>query len=289
MRLIELGTKYGGLKAPTLRLNRVPVNALNNIMQIQIREAIIELDSHNAPFIILEAHTCAGIDLREFEEKLPTSSSLIWDFARMFDAIASCNTPIVGLFGNPTKKSRFIGAGTTLAALCNYSLVQSDTILGYPECNFALKPSISAPYVVKKMGLNNAIYHFSTGELFTAQKARRFNLVSETCSPEEFTQIAEERIASFLNNPGLLIKMRNQTQETYHQEGFVIEPHMLSMVRMVEKAAELYADRSPAGRDTLINHTALELLADASTPEAKELLRRYLMKLMTNKDSEKMR
>lgn len=250
-----------------ISLNRPPVNALNNHMQKEIAEAFEHLSAEEKiSMVLLEVNKCGGADLREMVSE-GMRPDFTYDFARMFDAISICKKPIIGVMNGP-----LIGAGTTLALLCDHTIVSSTSRFGYPECFFGLKPSISAPYAIARMGRANAIHYFSNGQIFGAEVAKQMNIVTEICTPDLLEATLNQRLEQFLESPHSILSMEQSTVKAYEGDDAKDD----DMIKMVDKAIELCQDRSTGGRKELVRHTSMELATDIAPEGVQRLINKYL-------------
>jgi methylglutaconyl-CoA hydratase len=216
---------------------------------------------------------CAGIDVNDlaaamredlpYEERLRRNEEASEEFARMFDAIACCGKPIIGIV-----KGIAIGAGATLVALCDHVVASDDAVFRYPEIEMGLKPSISAPYVVARIGPENAIRHFSSGAPFSAEEARRMHMVDEIC-PSADIKAAQKRVQAAAENGELSFPPKPlppQIPSAAPDAG---------MEALVKGAQMLYENRTEAGRAGLITETAHNFATDRVNPARAALLERY--------------
>lgn len=264
MKFVEVAVKHA---VATVTLHRPPVNALSHQMQLELTQAFRQLRGRpDVSIAVLRAnHGCAGIDLPELTVKQPTAEKCM-DFAKMYNEIATFDKPIMGVMDGNS-----IGAGTTLAALCHHVITNVKAKFGYPEKHFGLKPSVSAPYATARMGRENAIHFFSSGQLFSAEDAFRMNLVGEVVEAGQVSEVTARRVDMFLGKPQLLVPKPQTTLNIF--VGGVQDP---AMVHLVDTTSALYADRTPEGRARLVKHTALDLHEGLSTNAAQILIKRYL-------------
>lgn len=82
--------------------------------------------------------------------------------------------PLIGrIHGNA------LGGGAGLVALCDYVLADEGTNFGFPEVRLGLRPSTISPYVLERIGHENALTYFSMGVTFNAGEARGMGLIHE--------------------------------------------------------------------------------------------------------------
>ncbi len=144
---------------------------------------------------------CAGMDVEDLysvmtfelpdKERLESNQGVSECFARMLDAVASCGKPIIGIVDGPA-----IGAGATLVCLCDYVVASDNAAFAYPEVRMGMKPSVSAPYVVARIGRENAIRHFSSGERFYVTEAERMGMVNSHCRSENLKETVERIVVA---------------------------------------------------------------------------------------------
>jgi enoyl-CoA hydratase len=121
---------------------------------------------------------------------------MVFDRSRgLFGALRDLHVPIVAAVNGPA-----IGAGCTLALLCDIVIMADGASLGDPRVAFGLAPGDGAAVLWPLLaGLPAARAHLLTGDLLSAQEAHRIGLISQTVAAESLLPTAmalTTRIAS---------------------------------------------------------------------------------------------
>jgi enoyl-CoA hydratase len=117
-----------------VRLNRPPVNAVNQAMYIEIRELfsnILDIAPEARVAILAGGgkHFCAGNDLDEFLELTPElAAGRMAEVRSAFFAISDCPLPVIGAV-----QGVGLGTGLALAASCDFIVAAEGARLGLPE------------------------------------------------------------------------------------------------------------------------------------------------------------
>ncbi len=253
-----------------VQLAAPPLNILNNEMQIEITSVFHQLKMRKDISVIsLSAqgnNFCSGINIKEIFQGLEFGKGLKFclDFARMLDAIAAVNKPILGFI-----KGYAFGAGATLAALCDYSIAAPNAKFSYPERKIGLKPSVSLPYLIPRMG-NLAIFPFLSGKIWNAQEAQKFKLIDEICGDKNKLIVKKKSLLKqFSNSPMRL------NRSFIPQKNNITLDMDFSLKNYFETIKRIYPNRTEEGREMLIQYTAQDLFNDLSKPLALELFSRY--------------
>src|SRR5690606_10073908 len=158
----------------TITLNRPQKrNALNEEMVDLLRAAFTQAkDDPAIKVVVLEAagnDFCAGIDLKELATKIEANvisqdkegfKAYMRKYADLLHLMNSMPTkPIIGVLQGNAR-----GLGCTMALLCDYVTAAETAIIEYPEKNFNSKPWLSGYYAMRKLGVDNALKYFSSGE-----------------------------------------------------------------------------------------------------------------------------
>ena len=79
-----------------------------------------------------------------------------------------------------------MGGGAGIVAACDMAIAVKGTKFAFSEVKLGLIPGTIAPYVVEAVGARTARALFATGEVFSAEEAQAFGLVSQVLgSPDE--------------------------------------------------------------------------------------------------------
>ena len=89
-----------------------------------------------------------------------------------------------------------MGGGAGIVAACDMAVAVEGTRFAFSEVKLGLIPATIAPYVVEAVGPRTARALFATGELFTAEQALQFGLVSEGLASSDDIDAYVERLAT---------------------------------------------------------------------------------------------
>lgn len=92
------------------------------------------------------------------------------------------------------------GGAIGLIACCDLAVATKLTKFCFSEVKVGLVPATISPYVIAAMGERVARRYFLTGEVFSARRARRLGLISETVAEEELNDTVNHLAKTLLNN-----------------------------------------------------------------------------------------
>lgn len=266
-------------------------NPLSDEMMEEITRVFQSIKANpNVTQVLLKAgddykHFSAGMDLKDMKEVIDNAvGAFTYDssndsytvnrekdgmniaraeiFARMLDEVATCEKPIVTLV-----KGASVGAGATLVMLSDYVIATENAQYGYPERTLAQNPEVSGPYVVGRVGCDNAAYLFIKNRNYIGNgDAIKLGIVQKVVSTEqEMKEAAEEVLAKGLQKrQWTAVQSIKPTNAIY-----ALAENKKYIQRLVEDMEFLFKDRTPEGRKNLIATTSLFLAEGRSTPEAK--------------------
>jgi len=167
----------------TVTLNRPEVhNAFNAELVAELSRAFDKVANEGARAMILtgEGHSfSAGADLNWMRSMAEGSESENRDDARRLAAMLRkldqlpCPT-IARVNGHA------FGGGVGLIACCDLAVALETAKFGLTEVRLGLAPATIAPFVIPRIGVNNARHYMLTGERIDAERAVRIGLVSDT-------------------------------------------------------------------------------------------------------------
>lgn len=162
-------------------------NALNSEFVNEIKQAIHLLESNKETrAIVLKSSGeafCAGADLAylqqlqsfSFEENLEDSKNL----AALFNLIYQNSKPVISLVKGPA-----LAGGCGLATICDMCYATPDSTFGYTESLIGFVPAIVLVFLRKKVGESLSKKMVFTGEVFHADKALNYGLITEINEPD---------------------------------------------------------------------------------------------------------
>lgn len=168
----------------TVYLNRPEArNALNHELVAGLRSAITDLGRDASVRVILlrgrGKSFCAGADLKEARLSSTYAEHRDWtdELNGLLAAIEVAPVPVIAAV-----HGHAIGAGCTLALVCDYVILSSETSLGFPELKHGLTPGMTYPRLRKLVGPRRAMSLILTGRSISAELAVTWGIASESTS-----------------------------------------------------------------------------------------------------------
>ncbi len=142
---------------------------------------------------------CAGADLNwmrevirySFEQNLAESLQI----AELHYQIYSLPKPTIARVNGTA-----IGGGTGFLSACDIVVAAEDAKFGLSEVKMGLVPAAISPYVLRRIGENQARQYFLTGERFDARRALDIGLVNVVAPPEKLDEKIDGLIDSLLSS-----------------------------------------------------------------------------------------
>lgn len=173
----------------TVSLNRPPVNAVNRLMQLELREAFDALSEDRAVGAVVlaakgERAFCGGIDLRErvaapgASDDLPLQNTVNpgWEWRATQHSIRHCAVPVIAAVEGPA-----IGAGFGLVGVCDLIVASRSASFGLTEINVGLLGGASK--ALRMLGPYKARMMMFTGRMQPAEELYRLGAVEEVVEP----------------------------------------------------------------------------------------------------------
>jgi methylglutaconyl-CoA hydratase len=225
-----------------LTLNRPQVrNALNDELIAELYEAFISLSSSTRVVVLSGAGSafCAGADLEwmrrtsvySFEENQQDAIKV----AKLFRAVAECPVAVIANVHGPA-----YGGGAGLVSACDIAIASPDARFAFSEVRIGLVPATISTVVLSKIGSGHARALFTTGEAFSATRAKAIGLVHEVVPAAKLNQAIEEKIAAVLRSAPKAVaaakKLAGGAAPTLEEAA-----NLLAAVRAGEEAREGFA------------------------------------------------
>ena len=146
-------------------------------------------DAHVRAIVITGAGTafCAGADLKSggvaashAENPFVTVMKTIWEAPK----------PVIGRINGHA-----FGGGVGLAAACDLTVAADAAIFSFSEVRVGVIPAMISVVVLPKLGIQNTMWLFLTGERFTAQRAVQLGLIHRAVPAAELDAAVEEILA----------------------------------------------------------------------------------------------
>ena len=194
----------------TVYLNRPESrNALNRELVTTLRQAVLSVSRDDSVRVIAlrgrGKSFCAGADLKEAKStEYREHHAWTKELGSLMDAVKTAAVPVIaGVHGHA------IGAGCTLAMVCDYFVLSRDTSLGFPELRHGLTPGMTFPQLRRLAGPRRAMDLILSGASISADEAVAWGIASEAVETEDLDQkVADlaDRIAGYDPEPVRAIK-----------------------------------------------------------------------------------
>ena len=140
----------------------------------------------------------AGADIAEMVNKTPAEAE---EFSlrgqRTFKGFSTIEVPVIAAINGFA-----LGGGLELALACDFRIASASAKFGQPEVSLGLIPGYAGTQRLPRLiGMGDALFMLTTGEMLTAADALRIGLVQKVVEPE---QLMEEvlRIAGVIASKG---------------------------------------------------------------------------------------
>ena len=162
----------------TIRLDRPPVNALNDVLTASLFEAAAAAaKADDVRAVILyggEKVFAAGADIKEMRDRT-NPAAMVEDFiGANWEAVLSVKKPVIAAVAGFA-----LGGGCELAMMCDIILAADTAKFGQPEINLGVIPGAGGSQrLTRAVGKSKAMDMILTARMMDATEAERANLVS---------------------------------------------------------------------------------------------------------------
>jgi methylglutaconyl-CoA hydratase len=186
----------------TVTLNRPELhNAFNDEFIDQLIKCFEELSNDLSVRLVVLTGAgksfCAGADLNWMKKMKDYSDEENYrdsvELAKLFETIESCPVPVIAKVNGAA-----LGGGTGLIAACDYAICCQSAKIGFTEVNLGLVPAVISPFVISRIGVNNARAYFLSGERFMGETAKHIGLVHSVCPLDDLDSQTEKLMTRFL-------------------------------------------------------------------------------------------
>lgn len=198
-------------------------NALNPALVAALTAAFLTAQSdEHVKVVVLKANGdvfSAGADLAymqqlqhfSYEENIQDSAAL----KNLFETIRTLSKVVIAQV-----EGHAIAGGCGLATICDIIFAVPEAKFGYTEVKLGFVPAIVSCYLMRKTGETLAKKLLLSGDLFTAEEALQYNLITYVTKSEEITQIVREFALNLNanaseNSLALTKQLLNQTSNTW--------------------------------------------------------------------------
>lgn len=128
----------------------------------------------------------AGADIAEMVDKTPEEGTAFSKLGQnTFSSLEKLEIPVIAAINGFA-----LGGGLELAMGCDFRIANSLAKFGQPEVNLGMIPGYAATQRLPRLvGLADALYLLTTGEMIDAPTALRIGLVQKVVEPEHFMEV----------------------------------------------------------------------------------------------------
>lgn len=178
-------------------------NALNSEFVNEIKESIQNFETEaGVRAVILKSSGevfCAGADLDylqqlqkfNYEENLADSQNL----SELFKLIYGFPKPVISLVNGPA-----LAGGCGLASVCDICFATPNSSFGYTEAKIGFIPAIVMVFLKKKVGEAISKKLLLTGEIFNADKALHYGLITEIVEADKIYDYAHDWVVNMIKH-----------------------------------------------------------------------------------------
>ena len=140
---------------------------------------------------------CAGADVQWMAKMVGYSRDENFADAKraaeMLNALDRVPVPLIGRVHGAA-----LGGGSGLASVCDVVVAADDALFGFTEVVLGIIPAMISPYVVRKIGINNARELCLSGTRFDAARAKAVGLANEVVPAAELDAAVDRHVQLFL-------------------------------------------------------------------------------------------
>lgn len=181
---------------------------------------------------------CAGADLSFMRAAADyTFAENVQDGEAIFDLmlmVDQCPKPVIGRVNGAA-----IGGGVGLVSCCDIVVAVDRAKFGFSEARLGIVPAVISPFVLAKIGADNARELFLTGERFAAVQAQRIGLVNHVVAEEALDTAVNERIAQLLQAaPGAQAAAKELIRQVSHQPKEAMRGYTANLIASLRDSKE---------------------------------------------------
>lgn len=191
----------------TIRLDRPKMNALNSVVQEEIRDCALEAarrdDVRSVVLYGGERVFAAGADIKEMVDlTYPQMLARAGALQDCFATVARLPKPVIAAITGYA-----LGGGCELAMCADFRVVASDARLGQPEILLGIIPGAGGTQrLTRLVGPARAKDLVFTGRFVAAEEAKAIGLADEVVPPDRVYDRALELAGRFAAGPALALR-----------------------------------------------------------------------------------
>lgn len=193
--LLEIKDSVGRviLHRPSIR------NAMNHRMIWELKQAFEEMNTHPSVRVVVLTGSgdafCAGADLKEMNSQSNVDKAqMARDLGDMLQTLYHLGKPVISLVNGPV-----MGGGMGLVCASDIVVASKDVVFSFPEVRLGIAPAMISYFVVQRIGQVLAKRLLLTGERFSAQTAKQWNVINECVAAAEVDNVGKEYIRQFMS------------------------------------------------------------------------------------------
>ncbi|MHB8512341.1 MAG: enoyl-CoA hydratase/isomerase family protein [Actinomycetota bacterium] len=223
----------------TIRLDRKPMNAINDVLTRELGEAAQEATLEDACRSVIvyggEKIFAAGADIKEMAERTPQEMmNRMGLLQAAFNAVQDIPKVVIAAINGYA-----LGGGCELALACDFRVIAENGNIGQPEILLGIIPGAGGtqrlPRLVGPARAKDIIF---TGRFLKAYEAMNIGLVDVVVPPEDVLKTATEMAERFANGPTIAIRAAkiaiNHGLQTDLQNGMLIEREVFTSLFATE-------------------------------------------------------
>ncbi|MBB1155247.1 MULTISPECIES: enoyl-CoA hydratase/isomerase family protein [Amycolatopsis] len=191
----------------TIRLDRPPVNALNNQVQAELAEAAREAsDRDDVRAVILyggEKTFAGGADIKEMASRTyPEIAKFGAELTASLARVANIPKPVVCAITGYA-----LGGGLELALTADWRIAGDNVKVGQPEIQLGIIPGAGGTQrLTRLIGPSKAKDLIFTGRFVKAEEALKLGIVDEVVAPDDVYAAAHKWASQFANGPAVALR-----------------------------------------------------------------------------------
>jgi enoyl-CoA hydratase/carnithine racemase len=195
----------------TIRLDRPPVNALNEQVAREIDEAVAHARADDAVRAVVlwggEKVFAAGADIKEMSVRDPvTMYRYIGEFQDVFTRLERLPKPTIAAINGYA-----LGGGCELTMACDLRIAAEDAQLGQPEILLGVIPGAGGTQRLPRLvGVGRAKEIIYSGRFVKAEEALAIGLVNEVVPAANVYAHALKRAGKYAAGPGVALMAAKQ-------------------------------------------------------------------------------
>ena len=213
----EIQLKIRGSVAEITIKRKSKRNALTCPMVIELKKCITRISQQESIRLChLNADGdffCAGADINTMREKPDSESKedFATHLAKLFEAMCDCPIPLVACV-----QGGAYGGALGLLACADIVIAEKNVAFGFTEARIGLIPATILPYVIHKIGHNQATKLFLTAEVFDSQRAHAIGLIHDIADESLEKSFAKTQAMILGNSPQSLRLIKKIIRNNYN-------------------------------------------------------------------------